>query len=205
MMNAKIFLTGTPSRDRSLLVSVFAGSWTIDTVTRTAPDRTDVLDLITALVDKSLVQVDDRHGVTRYRLLETVREYAAEALHNAGPEAERRARAAHLDAYLDLARDAAHNLRGPQQRRWLARLRLEEDNLRTALSFSLEPGVDPSAGLQLVNRLRTFWEIRGRLVEGGEWTRQAPARTGRNLDSLDYAAALLTASHLANLRRDTRL
>jgi len=91
-----------------------------------------VLELLSALVDKSLVTYEETEdGTGRYRLLETVRQYGAERLRETGEAQPARAR--HRDAFLALARDAEPGMMGPDQARWFARLEQEHDNLRAAL------------------------------------------------------------------------
>jgi predicted ATPase len=92
-----------------------------------------VIDLLGALVDKSLVGVDDLGERLRYRLLETVRAYAAEKLAAAGEPALNAIRRAHGDHYLKLAETARPQLHSRDQLKWLDRLETDHDNLRTAL------------------------------------------------------------------------
>jgi predicted ATPase len=103
----------------------------------------DVLDLLTSLVDKSLVIAEEQGGIVRYRLLETVRQYAGEKLDQSGESTATRDR--HLDWYLALAQSAAGAYRGPHEPAWLTRLEQEHDNLRAALAWSLAgvPGRSP--------------------------------------------------------------
>ena len=90
-----------------------------------------MLDLLTALVEKSLVLAEERAGEARYRLLETVRQYARDRLLEAGEAAAVRER--HRDWFLALAEAAEPELRGAGPGRWLERLEAEHDNLRAAL------------------------------------------------------------------------
>jgi non-specific serine/threonine protein kinase len=121
-----------------------------------------------ALVDKSLVQFGDNGtGSGRYRLLETVRQYAAGRLDVLGPAVAGRARTAHRDYYLALAEAAAPQLVGPDQAAWLNRLDAELGNLRAAIAFSqAQPGPEP--GLRLAASLREYWIIRGYAAEGAD-------------------------------------
>jgi len=120
--------------ERTLLLrlSVFAGGWTLEGAEAVgAGDGTtsaDVLDLLTQLVEKSLVVMEA--GGERYRLLDTVRHYAQEKIGEAGGEAPARAR--HLDFYLRFAENARPELFGPQQAVWLARFDRERENFLTA-------------------------------------------------------------------------
>jgi DNA-binding NarL/FixJ family response regulator len=103
-------------------------------------------------------------------MLETVKEYALERLEVAGEEQEmRRAHAVH---YLALAEEARPEMKGPRQTEWFDRLESEHDNLRAALSWSLEGG-DAEMALQLVANLWWFWYKRGHLSEGRRWLEEA--------------------------------
>jgi predicted ATPase/DNA-binding SARP family transcriptional activator len=125
-----------------------------------------VLDLLGRLVDQSLVLVVEEQGEeARYRLLETVREYAVERLADTGETAVLRQR--HRDCYLDLAQRAEPELRGPDQGVWLARLEREHENLRAGLRWCVENG-DVEVGLRLAAALGPFWWIRGHITEGRE-------------------------------------
>jgi predicted ATPase/class 3 adenylate cyclase/DNA-binding CsgD family transcriptional regulator len=150
-------------------LSVFAGGWTLaaaEAVTA-AGDTGDwqVLDHLAALVDKSLVQADETQGSTRYRLLETVRQYAAQHLALRGGAELEETRAAHRDHYLALAETAGPHLRGPDETAWLDRLEAEFDNVRAALAFSLADPGSAEPGLRLAAGLRWFCHMRG---HGGE-------------------------------------
>jgi predicted ATPase/class 3 adenylate cyclase/DNA-binding CsgD family transcriptional regulator len=146
-------------------LSVFAGGWTLEAAeaVTAAGDGGEwqVLDHLSALVDKSLVQADDARGSTRYRLLETVRHYAAERLaQRPGAELDQ-TRAAHRDHYLALVETAATHLRGPNEALWLDQLEADFDNIRTALAFSVTDPHGAEPGLRLAAGLRTFVFSRG--------------------------------------------
>jgi predicted ATPase/class 3 adenylate cyclase/DNA-binding CsgD family transcriptional regulator len=161
-------------------LSVFAGGWTLDGAEAVAVggDVADwqVLDLLAALVGKSLVQAEVSHGSTRYRLLETVRHYAAERLAlRAGSEASA-VRAAHRDHYLALVENSIARGRGPDEQRWHDRIEAEFDNIRAALAFSItEPG-SAEPGLRLAAGLRNFVFARG---HSGEVIEALGAMLGR--------------------------
>ncbi|WP_058044693.1 AfsR/SARP family transcriptional regulator [Streptomyces roseifaciens] len=127
----------------------------------------DVAALLGSLVDKSLVVAEpSAGGEMRYRLLETVGEYAAERLDEAGERAgaERR----HLLAYRELARTADPLLRGPAQGVWLERLELEHDNLRTALRRAVA-AQDEQEALCLVLSMGWFWQLRDHRADAAHW------------------------------------
>ncbi|WP_258052750.1 BTAD domain-containing putative transcriptional regulator [Streptomyces sp. Ru73] len=133
----------------------------------------DVAALLGSLVDKSLVVAGpSADGEMRYRLLETVGEYAGERLDEAGERAAAERR--HLVAYRELARTADPLLRGPQQRHWLDRLEQEHDNLRTALRRAVAAR-DEHEALCLVLSLQWFWTLRDHRGDGRTWSTAAAA------------------------------
>src|SRR6185503_1452899 len=117
-----------------------------------------VLDLLARLVDKSLVLMEEGgSGEERYRLLETVRQYARDRLLEAGEAPT--VRDWHRDWCLALAERAEPEVHRHDQLVWLARLDAEHDNLRAALAWCLEH--EPSIGLRLAGSLASFWRLRG--------------------------------------------
>lgn len=126
----------------------------------------DVLELLTHLVEKSLIIMEEQAGAARYYLLETIRQYAREKLLEAG-EAES-VRARHLYFFLQLAEEAEPNLRAAAQLTWLPRLDLEHDNLRAALQWAKGSNA-LETGLRLAGSLARFWYLRGFWKEGREW------------------------------------
>jgi len=134
-------------------------------------ERKHVVDLLAALVDKSLVQVADRGAEHRYRMLETVRQYAADKLAESGEQAE--TFAGHAAFFAQLAGQARGALEGADQARWLERLSLEHDNLRTVLRRSLPDR--PEVGAHLAALLWPFWYRRGYYQEARSWLEEAVA------------------------------
>ena len=104
----------------------------------------EVLDLLTSLADKSLLAAEEHNGATRYRLLETVRQYARERLAERGEGTQWQRR--HLECFLALATEADQHLRDADQQEWLVRLDIEHDNLRSALAWSKGIGGDAARG-----------------------------------------------------------
>jgi predicted ATPase/class 3 adenylate cyclase len=155
----------------------------------------ETLDHLDALVDKSLVQADDSSGTVRYRLLETVREYAAARLAERGEAEAANARLAHRDHYLTLAEMARPHLTGPDARQWHARLSAEHDNMRVALAESLHDA-DPEPGLRLATALAPFWRARGHAIEGGRMLRAQLERAEARQPTLQRGYALHEASDL---------
>ncbi|MFJ6595042.1 ATP-binding protein [Streptomyces violaceusniger] len=140
-----------------------------------AVEPRDVAALLGSLVDKSLVVTapgpePGADGEMRYRLLETVAEYAAERLDESGERAAVEQR--HLVAYRELARTADPLLRGPAQRHWLVRLETEHENLRTALRRAVAAR-DEQEALCLVLSLGWFWHLRGHRGEARQWANAA--------------------------------
>jgi predicted ATPase/transcriptional regulator with XRE-family HTH domain len=130
------------------------------------PVAGEVFELLAQLVARSLVTVEDQAPGLRYRLLETVRQYAEERLQSSG-EAEALHRR-HALYFLNLAEQAAPALTGPRQIEWLARLALEHENMRAALRWSQQGG-EIELGLRLAGALWRFWYVRGYLGEGRQW------------------------------------
>ncbi len=132
-------LLNAAERETLSRLSVFAGGFELEAAesicTTDGADALDVLDLVGSLVDKSLVVADRAAESVRYRLLETIRQYAAqELLRAAGGSEVLAARDRHAGFYLQIAQAAAPALTGPGQREWLRRLDLEWDNLRAAFA-----------------------------------------------------------------------
>ena len=156
-------------------LAVFAGGFTLDAVEAVGRDdddaAPDIVDTLTHLVEKSLVEREAAGD--RYRLLETVRQYALERLVAAGETGELRTR--HLRFYLALALRARPGLIGPQQSEWLARLDVERENLLAAHAWSCEADLASEYGLQLVSALRRYWIFRGLLALGFRITLEALA------------------------------
>ncbi len=146
-------------------LSVFAGGWTLDAAEAVARGgdvaEWQVLDLLASLVGKSLVQAEVIHSSTRYRLLETIRHYAAERLALRAGSDLQDARVAHRDHYLSLVEAAAARLRGPDEHSWLDRIEADFDNIRAALAFSITDPGSAEPGLRLAAGLRSFVFSRG--------------------------------------------
>jgi non-specific serine/threonine protein kinase len=146
-----------------------------------------VFDLLTQLVDKSLVQVEKREGEERYRLLETIRQYARDRLVDAGESEAVRNR--HFDWFLELAERVEPELIGPEQVAWLDRLETDHDNFRAALAWGLD-GRSAILGLRLVAALWRLWHVRDRQTEGLDWLRRALTAPGAQVATTARAKAL---------------
>jgi predicted ATPase len=159
----------------------------------------EVLDLLTSLVEKNLVVFEEQEEQGRYRLLETIRQYAAEKLLEGGQRERFQER--HQRFYLALAEEAEPHLKGTQQGEWLWRLETEHENLRAALNRSLlEP--DSGAVLRFCGLLCLFWWRRGHLSEGRQWCAWALEKTSAAARVPERAQALSGAGSLAYLQGD---
>jgi predicted ATPase len=150
-------------------LGVFVGGCTVEAAEAVCSVDGDlgvhVLDWLVSLVNQSLFRQDvGADGEPRLTMLETIREYALERLELHG-EAES-IRRQHADYYVALAEAAEQQLRGAQQRYWLAHLDTEHDNLRAALQWSLAAMDAPEQALRLAGALGTFWLTRGYYAEG---------------------------------------
>jgi predicted ATPase/class 3 adenylate cyclase/DNA-binding CsgD family transcriptional regulator/tetratricopeptide (TPR) repeat protein len=149
-------------------VAVFAGSFTLEAVREVCSSDPiasgRVIELLGALVDRSLVQVvEEKTNRTRYRLLESIRDFARHKLADAG-EAEV-TRDSHLDYCVAFAERAASGMGGPDLVRWLSIVDGELDNLRAALDFSPQSS-DPDRGARIVGSLCPYWFARSELGIG---------------------------------------
>ena len=160
-------------------LAVFSGGWTFEAAEAVAGD-VEAMEGLSGLVNKSLVNVEEREGEARYptggsyryRYLETIRQYAMEKLVESGDVPEVRAR--HLAHFLDYARRAEEQFNTAQRLLWVNRLEMEHDNLRSALGWAVEG--DPESALQMVCSLTAFWLSRGYMTEGCSWCQAALAR-----------------------------
>jgi len=177
-------------------LSVFAGSFELDAAEAVVAwdgiDRDEVLDLIAALAERSLLRVVERHGRARYRLLETIRVYARQRLSELDdPD---RARGRHLAFHVGLARRAHAGLTGDQPEPWMARLAADLDDLRAAMDWAVEAG-DLEALVDLTERIVRFWFERG--LYGEVHRRLHDAVEGPGVPDGQRVRGLTTAALLA--------
>jgi non-specific serine/threonine protein kinase len=196
-------LLSEPERELFRRLAVFAGGWTLEAAEEvcSAGDagRDGVLDLLSRLVEKSLVVAD----AGRYRMLEPIRQYSWERLEESGEKEGLRAR--HAGYYLWLAEKVRPELMGPEPGPWLARLEREIGNLRAALSWALEEGSGDErveTGLRLANALARFWDTQGP-NEGRRWMEKGLAR-GVEVPPAVRAEALREAGFIAVYEWDPR-
>ena len=171
-------LLAEPERKVFRRLSVFAGRWNLEAseavVSGEGVAQSEVVDLLSELVEKSLVVAKETvRGGMRYRLLEPVRQYALEKLEESGEAGD--AKHAHAWCFLALAEEAEPELLGPQEAQWYERLEEEHDNIRAALSYSLE-GAEPEWGLRLAGAIWWFWHRHGHLREGLRWLEEGLAK-----------------------------
>ena len=181
-------------------LSVFAGGFTLEAAAAVclAGDEAAAIDLLGRLVDASLVIAEERNGHMRYRMLETVREYAAVRLADAGDVDERRSE--HAAWFLRLAEATEAQLTGDDQTAALATLETEHDNLRAALDH-LDSAGDVERRLGLTTALSRFWYVRGYLAESRRWLERALGGVG-DADPLLRRRALTAAAAVALLQGD---
>ncbi len=205
-----------PEVERVLLrrLSVFAGGWTLESAEavgsmQKAEDGdsgslpsvdqlmpSDILDLLVQLLNKSLVTTDERNDEMRYRMLETIRQYAQEKLIDSGEATHIRDH--HLDYFVEFVEGVDPELRGTEQETWLRRLDNDYDNIRAALEWSSHR---PEVQLGFAASLWRFWRVRSYFSEGRRWLEGALARAS-DAPPLARAKALIGAASLANYQAD---
>ena len=192
-------------REKLLLrrLSVFSGGWRLDSAEATCGgegiERSEMLDLTTSLVDKSLVVFEENDDRSRYRLLETVRQYALNLLEENREDSVMRTR--HRDSFIALVEQAEPNLRGQDQSKWLERLDEDYENIRVALDWSVSEG-GSSDGLALCRALSHYWLTRGFFAEGREWCLRVLNRTGSESRTPERASMLCILGNLATRQCD---
>jgi len=195
-------LLSEPERILFRRLAVFAGGFTLEAAEAVCadegqdgipPDR--ILDLLSHLVDKSLVVVEARGQAARYRLLETAREYARERLRQAGEEDWARSR--HLDFFLRLAEEVRPHKMRPGDMSAFSRVGQEYDNLRAALEWSAAAPERAERGLLLAGLLCEFWQFGGYAREGCNWLKRLLAQSGEAATAAARARALQGMVELA--------
>jgi predicted ATPase/DNA-binding SARP family transcriptional activator len=165
-------------------LSVFSGGASLEAAERVCGDAASageqVLDLLTALMEKSLLHADGE-GTPRYRMLNTIREYAAHRLAEAG-ETEP-ARRAYLAYFTELAETADPHLRRAEQLEWLSTIEAEHDNISTALRGAIAEGWAQEA-MRLVGAVGWYWYLSGHRAEGAELSVAAASLPGEVSDEV---------------------
>jgi predicted ATPase/DNA-binding SARP family transcriptional activator len=212
-------------------LSVFHGRWTLEAAERVCREERErttgqVLEFLTELRERSLILVSGGDDEMEYRMLETLREYAAEQL---APEEQTALRQRHAEYYRTAAEKTAPRLHGPEQTAWMDRLEADHDNFRAALAWCVKAVVsgqwsvvspagsgsklDPSLselatghwplatavemGLSMAGALHFFWHVRGHDSEGRRWLRELLAVPAGMEPTAARAAALYGAAGLA--------
>jgi predicted ATPase/DNA-binding SARP family transcriptional activator len=180
-------------------LSVFSGGFTLEAVEEVCSGegikRNEILDVLSRLVDKSLVLVaEPRDGEARYRLLETVRQYGREKLLESGLAEAIRER--HAIFFLSLAEEVEPKLKGAESRLWLEWLEAEHDNMRAALRWAADTG-EAKTELRLAGALWWFWLRYGYLSEGRKWLEGTLERAEPSAHARARAKVLWGAGFLA--------
>jgi len=187
-------------------LSVFSDGWTLDAAERTCSgdgvESSEILHWLTLLVEKSFVVYEARPGDPegRYRMLEVVRQYAAQRLIENG-DAER-VKLRHRDWCIALAEEGEPQLKGPGQEKWFRVLDSDYANLRSALAWSVTTCEDEEACLRLCGALARYWWMRGHLSEGRDWCKRALCKAGTSERTWPRAAVLAWAAALAQSEGD---
>ena len=182
-----------PERSLFTALAVFPGSFSLESAeticSDSAADPMDVVETLPRLVERSLVITVPAATSNRYRLLETLRDYAHERL---DPAAARSFWDRHATHFLELAERAEPELRGAREPEWLDRLRAEQDNLDAAVEWSLRH--QPADALRFVGALSRFWEDTDQRRSGVDWAERA--LVVRTAPSAVRLRALIAAAEL---------
>lgn len=182
-------------------LSVFVRGRTLEAVEAVCSgdgvEEFDVLDLLTLLVDKSLVtrEEESEGGQARYYILESVWQYGRMKLHEAGEVELLSDR--HLAYFLKFAEEAEPNLFHADQVAWLEKLEFERPNLRVALEWSVESPKRAEEGLRLAGALSRYWEVRSHFKQGREHYAAVLSRPDAAAHTPARAKALTGAGRLA--------
>lgn len=153
-------------------LAVFAGGWTLEAaeaVCSAGISQNDILDLLTRLVDKSLVLITESTSGMRYHRLETIRQYSREKFVKSDEVDDVRDR--HLNYFVRFAEQVDEGLKGSEQLKWQKLMAAEQDNLRTALEWGFSRS--PYSALNIVGATNLFWTAAGYSAEGFRWTQKA--------------------------------
>jgi predicted ATPase/transcriptional regulator with XRE-family HTH domain len=188
-----------PARRLFRRLATFEGGGSLPAIEAVCADAadsdTDLLDALQDLHRNSLLQLDEPDDdEPRFRMFETIREYATEQLHDSGEADEVASR--HAEHYLSLAEEAAQAAQSPAAASWLARLEHEHDNLRAVLRRCLARR-DGDTGIRLAAALWWFWYVRGHAGEGRLWIGKMLPLPGAGRSPARRATALLGAGQLA--------
>ncbi len=192
-------LLGAGERRLFARLSVFVGGSELDSAEAVCGpaaelDGLDVLDGLVALADQSLIRAEDTEGGTRFRMLDTIREFAAERLAESGEKDE--IERGHAATFVALTESLTPRLSGDDQRRWLGRLERDHDNIRSVLDRSAAAG-DGETAIRLAFAMWRYWQKRGHLAEASRrlramaaapWSRADPVLRARLMEALGGVA-----------------
>jgi predicted ATPase/class 3 adenylate cyclase len=183
MIDWSYSLLSDPEKSLFRRLAVFVGGWTLEAAESVcaSPLQNDilpegVLDLLTRLVDKSLVVMEETAGEIRYHRLETIRQYSREKFFETDEVQAVRDR--HLDYFVRFAELVDKKLKSKEQLLWQNRMSAEQDNLRAALEWGLSR--NPDSALRIAGAANLFWTAGGYSAEGFRWTQKALAQVEKH-------------------------
>ncbi len=195
-----------PPEEQALFrrLAVFLGGWSLEAAEAICGDGSglgvvasdEVLEFLEGLINKSLVITESERGISRYHMLETIRQYANEKLVDSGETEAMREK--HLEFFLDLAETAAPHLYQHEQLEWLEQLDADYENLRAALEFAMgKESAEPS--LRLCAALGMFWSNRGYWKEGSAWLAESLEKPVEEADQDERRARVRALNQDAEL------
>jgi len=189
-------------------LAVFVGGWTLEAAESVCPDDEpggilphDILDLLTHLVDKSLLTTEEVMGQTRYHRLETIRQYSREKFLETGEVEE--VRNWHLSYFVRFSESAEQGLMSSDQIFWGNRMKVEQDNLRAALEWGLR--INPYAALRIAGASNLHWTAGGYSAEGFRWTQKALSEAEKHTSDNGLSTEKKLIARAKALRGLTRL
>lgn len=186
-------------------VSVFAGYWTSESAAKVhqSLDPYEILDVLERLVDRSLIQSDPSGDAPRFRLLDTVRQYASDRLAERGLLDETRDR--HLQWFTDLVGQAELGFPGKERKFWLERVAAEHENIPAALAWAKLSRERTGLALLLTSSLMRYWWNRGELTTGREIVARTLELDGAEEFQIPYAKGLYALGTLAWSQGDNKI
>jgi len=185
-------------------IAIFAGSFDLaaaEAICGVDPLAVDdILDLVTSLVEKSLINMEESDEGARYRVLETIRDYACEKL--VLRDEQIKLAGAHCDYFFVMAKAANRGLQGAEQGAWTRRVEMEHDNLRAAITGALEGRSDPILSVKLIVALMGFWMLRGYSTEGRRYVRASLGLPAVQASDFLHGHALYVGATLAYSQSD---
>jgi non-specific serine/threonine protein kinase len=181
-------------------LSVFSGGWTLEAAENVCVggpvERDNLLELLSGLIDKSLVSLDERDGQHRYRFMMALLEYAQERLLQTHEAVA--IHRAHAGFFNGLVLEGESRSMSAGENTWLDRIKLEYDNIRSVLSWTSKE--EPEAGLRLAAALWRFWYLNGYWQEGRRWLEEMLTRQPASTDGVVRAKAINRLASIAVLQ-----